>query len=323
MNERVIYIIALAFCIFIASISMSLYTEVNAENNRLSSVEVESVYNTDSSLFVNGAINELSVLGSDIVEVMSNESESVSIKAVEVVDNRSPYEVLNLSPVDYSQMTKSKIVNKLEQFQTMIDSLEYAEMTNSPIYQYFVSEYESGKYAIDNNQYLYPYSEGDLKVLAYAITFEVGADYCPDEEQCSVGAVILNRKNMGGMGHKFENATFLDVINQPGQYSPLQYDPELGYNRIRLGYNETTGQVTKKDNVTGAVWNAGFDTVVKPRAIENARKVLEHEFELPENVIYQSAGKQGTGVYSTYVHFDNTPSKVTTYFCYGNVERGY
>ena len=102
------------------------------------------------------------------------------------------------------------------------------------------------------------YTEEDLDVLAHVICGE--AQSSPDDEQLYVGSVVLNRKN-----HPSFPNTIKGVVFQKGQYSCTR---DGNY------YREPT-----------------------ERNWANARTLLENGSVLPPNVIWQSGGKQGKGVY--------------------------
>lgn len=102
------------------------------------------------------------------------------------------------------------------------------------------------------------YSQEDLYVMAHLLAGE--AQFCTDEEQRYVGSVVLNR-----MQHEAFPDTIKGVVFDRGQYSSIK---DKNY------YREPT-----ESN-----WN-------------NARWLLENGSILPEYVIYQSKGKQGSGVY--------------------------
>lgn len=102
------------------------------------------------------------------------------------------------------------------------------------------------------------YSEEDLYVMAHLLAGE--AQFCTDEEQRYVGSVVLNR-----VQHEAFPDTIKDVVFDRGQYSSIN---------DRNYYREPT-----ESN-----WS-------------NARWLLENGSVLPGYVIYQSKGKQGSGVY--------------------------
>lgn len=102
------------------------------------------------------------------------------------------------------------------------------------------------------------YSEEDLYILAHVICGE--AQGCPDDEQLYVGSVVLNRKNHPGFPD-----TIKGVVFAPGQYSCTR---DGNY------YREPTD-----------------------RNWANARHLLENGSVLPGNVVWQSGGRQGRGVF--------------------------
>lgn len=119
------------------------------------------------------------------------------------------------------------------------------------------------------------YSEDDLYYLAAAITKEAGSNWITDEHQLMVGNVILNR-----VASKYYPNTIYGVLTQKGQYP----------------------------------WaSKGINVSPTERAYANAKRLLQGERVLPENVLYQSTVTQGSGVYTSI--YDAT-LRTTTYFCY-------
>lgn len=102
------------------------------------------------------------------------------------------------------------------------------------------------------------YLKEDLYVLAHVICGE--AQGYPDDEQLYVGSVVLNR-----VAHPDFPDTIEDVVFQPGQYACVT---DGNY------YREPT-----------------------ERNWANAKWLLENGSVLPGNVIWQSKGSQGRGVY--------------------------
>jgi len=102
------------------------------------------------------------------------------------------------------------------------------------------------------------YSQEDLYIMAHLLAGE--AQFCTDEEQRYVGSVVLNR-----VQHEAFPDTIKGVVFDSGQYSSVK---DKNY------YREPT-----ESN-----WN-------------NAKWLLENGSILPGYVIYQSKGKQGSGVY--------------------------
>lgn len=107
------------------------------------------------------------------------------------------------------------------------------------------------------------YTEKDLYILAHVICGE--AQSYPDAEQRYVGSVVLNRMNSGRYPGTIEGVVF-----QSGQYSCTR---DGNYYRTP----------------TAANW-------------ANAKWLLENGSILPSNVVYQSGGRQGRGVYLRTSH---------------------
>lgn len=123
------------------------------------------------------------------------------------------------------------------------------------------------------------YSDEDLEILALIIYQEAGADACSDETRLMVGNVVLNRV----ADDRFPDS-IKEVALQRAQYGRLYW--------------------------TGLVWperttNPGEAHAVE-RAYDIARRLLEGERILPEDVIFQAEFTQGTEV---VVHQDGF------YFC--------
>ena len=120
---------------------------------------------------------------------------------------------------------------------------------------------ESGNIELDNAEVpvsIPSYTQEDLEILAHAICGE--AQTYPDEEQLYVGSVILNRKNHGA----FPN-TIKGVVFQKGQYA--------------------------------CTWDGNYYRQPTQANYRNAKWLLENGSILPENVVYQAAFKQGSGLY--------------------------
>ncbi|WP_125142665.1 cell wall hydrolase [Clostridium transplantifaecale] len=102
------------------------------------------------------------------------------------------------------------------------------------------------------------YTEEDLYVMAHVLAGECQS--CPDQEQLYVGSVVLNRRNHPSFPNSVKGVVF-----QKGQYSCTR---DGNY------YREPTD-----------------------RNWANAKSLLENGSVLPANVIWQSGGRQGKGVY--------------------------
>lgn len=128
------------------------------------------------------------------------------------------------------------------------------------------------------------YTEEELEILSIIIYQEAGGDESSDDTRLKVGNVFLNRVN----GPYFPN-TFEEVATQKSQYGTLYW--------------------------TGIKWperasNPGEAHAVQ-RSYDTAKKLLEGERVLPENVIWQAEFPQGDG---TYCYQDGI------YFCYSEVD---
>lgn len=102
------------------------------------------------------------------------------------------------------------------------------------------------------------YTDEELYILAHVICGE--AQNCPDDEQLYVGSVVINR-----VAHPAFPNSIQGVVFQPGQYACTK---DGNY------YREPT-----------------------PRNWANAKYLLENGSILPGNVVWQSGGRQGKGVY--------------------------
>lgn len=112
------------------------------------------------------------------------------------------------------------------------------------------------------------YTEDELYIMAHLLAGEAQSQ--PDDEQRYVGSVVLNRVN----SNRFPN-TIEGVVFQKGQYA--------------------------------CTWDGNYDREPTERNWANAKYLLENGSVLPSNVVWQSSGKQGKGVYlKTKWH----------YFCY-------
>lgn len=203
--------------------------------------------------------------------------------------------IIWIEQADYTLMTKSQINERIASLSELIGATEkWTSLSN--IYAQAITELDRATAHLEENNYLYPYSEEDLLLLSYMIEIEAGASIVTDEEQCLVASVIINRRNQGGINKNLINPTIKDIINEAGQYSICRYDRNLGRNTFYVD----------------------VDTInlsrVSDRCKENARKVLEGEFICPENVVFQALFVQGE-IYKSFYH--GAPFNNTTYFCYG------
>ena len=122
------------------------------------------------------------------------------------------------------------------------------------------------------------YTDDDLFCLAAVIYAEAGSDSCSDRLRMAVGNVVLNRTKS-----KYYPDTIRTVIEQPMQYGWLSRD--------------------------GIAFPKGANEDAVNRAYDCAKRLLEGETILPENVIFQAEFKQGMGVYE---EIDGV------YFCWKN-----
>lgn len=119
------------------------------------------------------------------------------------------------------------------------------------------------------------YTDQDLNILAKLIWKEAGG--CPWEHKCTVGCVVLNRV----ADERFPDSIY-DVVAQPKQYSTSYL---YGFNGI------------------------------PEECYEAARAVLEGEYTIPENVVWQAEFVQGRGIW--WASEVNTGWWYSiTYFCY-------
>lgn len=127
-----------------------------------------------------------------------------------------------------------------------------------------------------------PYTEEELYIMSHLIGGEYGASWAPDEAQQLVGLVAMNRVN--SPDPSFPD-TLKEVVFQEGQYA--------------------------------CTWDGNYDEEPSEQAIENAKKVLTRntDIECPPNVIFQSNGVNGDGIF--YQIYDEVLGR-TTYFCYKN-----
>lgn len=114
------------------------------------------------------------------------------------------------------------------------------------------------------------YTEEELNMLSHLIYAEGGSDTVTDEHQLAIGSVVLNRI----ADSRFPN-TMKGVIFQKGQYA--------------------------------CTWDGNYYKTPNQRAINNAKILLIEGSKIPANVIFQSQGRQGKGVWKKIQN---------QYFCY-------
>lgn len=180
---------------------------------------------------------------------------------------------------NFSEMTKSEIIS----YQNFIkNSIQEYESSNNSIYTYIdlQKQLKNSQYALDNNEYLYPYSENDLNIVAYVIYREAGSSWLSDRHRDLVGCVVKNRKEQNGINQDLNNPSYADIINEEGQYP----------------YKST---------------NVNPD-VIPDYCYESAIRVLENKVDCPNSIIWQATFKQGSKVYEQYT---DDILGTTTYFC--------
>lgn len=211
----------------------------------------------------------------------------------DITREKTPQEVTGeallaeLSEIDYTQLTKTPLKEVISRIQECIHSFRNESLDTEEAcmetYGKLMEEYDTATTILEEGTYKYPYTDKEYALLAKVVMREQGANISDDDAQASVAAVVLNRVANGGINGTLDNPTILDILQEPGQYGK-------GYS-----WNIDTSNITDK------VW-------------ENTRRALEHEFELPANVMYQALFKQGSGVYAKY--WNPAPYNSWTYFCY-------
>lgn len=116
----------------------------------------------------------------------------------------------------------------------------------------------------------------DVDLLARLIYREIGSDAHPDEQLYNVGSVVINRVN----SDRFPD-TLREVIYEPGQYAPA---------------------------IDGSLETA----IPTQRCYDIAADLLENGSVIPEDVVWQSGGRQGSEVWATYY---SPVTGITTYYC--------
>lgn len=111
------------------------------------------------------------------------------------------------------------------------------------------------------------YTDEELEMLAIVIYREAGSNWISDETRLMVGNVVMNRI----ADPRFPDNMY-DVLTQPRQYGTMSRD--------------------------GVTWpsRAAYEEEAVERAYDCARRVLEGERLLPDDVIWQAEFKQGKEV---------------------------
>ena len=121
-------------------------------------------------------------------------------------------------------------------------------------------------------------NQNELELLARIIHAEAADNNYLD--RCYVGMVVINRKNSGIWGSSIQS-----VISAPGQYSSYR--------------------------------NKKFNSTIPTECYKIAQQIMLGEtFGVPYNVIFQSGGSQGTGVWKV---INNSSGYSNHYYCYGNI----
>lgn len=261
--------------------------EVSVENQVLSSYA--SIEQVPCLRFTTNEVNR-NLLGFNHVHyVLIKDTDFES----DITRQKTPQEVTGeallaeLSGTDYTQLTKTPLKEVISQILKCIHSFRNEgldiEEACMETYGKLMEEYNTATAILEEGTYKYPYTDKEYALLAKAVMREQGANVSEDNAQSSVACVILNRRDNNGINGTLDNPTILDILQEPGQYGK-------GYS-----WNVNTSNITDK------VW-------------ENTRRALEHEFELPSNVMYQALFKQGSGVYAKY--WNPAPYNSWTYICY-------
>lgn len=196
-----------------------------------------------------------------------------------------------IKEADFSNMVKSELIqyiDKLDVFMKCFADFNINTENNST-YEAVLREYDRAFNALNNNEYKYPYSDKDFKLLSYATMKEQGDSRNSDECQKLVACVILNRQKKNGINGTLNSPTIEDIINESGQY----------HFAIVSGYNINIETIDM--------------SIVTDKVKNNVRDVLEGRYSCPDNVVYQATFTQGSGVYKS---FPNEGYGTTTYFCY-------
>lgn len=276
----------IVLCIVISMIVI-LFTTYSIRNQ-----EQKSLDNSQNETSIVAPIQDKFEIIDDNFKKFINKHHDIEVKEEETEEKE---EIIWIDKADYTLMTKSQINKRIESLEELIFVVEKWDNL-SDIREQAIAEVESAKLHLEENNYLYPYTEEDFLLLSYMIHIEAGASIATDEEQCLVGSVIINRRNQGGINKNLIDPTIKDIINEAGQYAICRYDKDLGRNTFYVDVNSVDL------------------SIVLDRCKENARKVLEGEFTCPENVVFQALFPQGE-IYKTFYH--EAPFNNTTYFCYG------
>lgn len=212
-----------------------------------------------------------------------NVSEASIIKSNEIVVFS---EVENTEENIFVSMTKSEIYDYQKVLKENLTEWENNQNTETQsrsinfAYLDLTEQLEKSEEALNSGNYLYPYSQQDLNAVAYVIYREAGSHWLTNRHRDLVGCVVRNRRNQGGINQDLKNPSYIDIINEEGQYP----------------YKS---------------WN--IDTSIIPDyCYESAIRVLEYKVECPDNIVWQATFKQGSGIYEKI--YDKTLD-TTTYFC--------
>lgn len=151
---------------------------------------------------------------------------------------------------------------------------------SKPVYTYKRSEFvidmplptreEHRVVIVEEPQTEEPIDEYELYIMAHVINGEAGSNWCSDEMMYGVGSVVLNRVN-----HKDFPNSIESVVFQRGQYA--------------------------------CTWDGNYNRVPCDRAWRIAEDLLRNGPTMPDNVVFQSQGIQGSGIYKQIQNM---------YFCY-------
>jgi N-acetylmuramoyl-L-alanine amidase len=147
--------------------------------------------------------------------------------------------------------------------ETEPEPLRHGGLSDAEIYELKLDRWEAAK-AAEKARPEALYTEEELRLLAIAIYCEAGSDNISDETRMMVAQVIINRVN----DERFPD-TIEEVLTQRGQYGRFYW--------------------------TGVVWpsRAASEPEAVARAFACAKRVLDGEWPLPVDVVFQAEFIQG------------------------------
>lgn len=220
--------------------------------------------------------NNIDIAEVNVTEANFTESDGIVVfSEVEDTEENIFASMTKSEIYDYQRVLRENLVewenNQNTETQSCSVNFAYLDLTE---------QLEESEIALSSGNYLYPYSQKDLDIVAYVIYREAGSRWLTNRHRDLVGCVVRNRRNQGGINQNLTNPSYADILNEEGQYPYKSWDVDT--------------------------------SVIPDYCYKSAIRVLEYKVECPDNIVWQATFKQGS---ETYEKFYDKTLDTTTYFC--------